>query len=133
MCDNLGFVYANKAGHSKDLHIYTIAKALNDVCLGLGARMKVYHTGRRTSVGDKVVDHLSKHEMEAAANLIPGMSDVSDKLPEAVGEWIRRPLPKQDLGRKVLEELQGRFPVKLGRDYRQDLEDLVLSGRLEEV
>ena len=90
----------------------------------------IVHTGRRTSVGDKIVDHLSKDEMDSVEHLSPGMKDVGDNLPKALSEWIKKPVPRVDLGRQVLAELSGKFPVKLGRDYRQDLVDLSASGRL---
>ena len=130
MCDNLGFVFAWKTGHSRDLSIYTMSKLVNDVAAGLGAQVMIVHTGRRTSVGDKIVDHLSKDEMDSVEHLSPGMKDVSDKLPKALGEWIKKPVPRVDLGRQVLTELSGKFPVKLGRDYRKDLGDMLASGRL---
>ena len=122
MCDNLEFVFAFRKGHSKDIHIYSLAKLVHDVGLGLGAQVRIFHTGRRTSVGDKVVDHLSKYEMDDAHSLVPNMLDVRDRLPRTMENWINKPRPCQDLGRKVLVELSRKFPVKLGRDYRADME-----------
>ena len=130
MCDNLGFVYAFRKGHSKDIHIYTLAKAVHDIGLGLGAQVRIFHTGRRTSVGDKVVDHLSKYEMVAVRNLVPNMLDVRDQLPRVLGDWINKPRPCQDLGRKALVELSRRFPVKTDRDYRTDMDVLLKEDRL---
>ena len=91
----------------------------------------IFHTGRRTSVGDKVVDHLSKFEMKEAHELVPGLKDVGERVPNSLNMWINKPLPCHDLGRRVLVELGRRFPVKLGRDYRRDLGHMLAGGKLD--
>ena len=83
-------------------------------------------------MGDQVVDHLSKHEMDKVASLVPGMRYVSSSISQVLRNWIRKPVPNRGLGREVLVELERQFPVKVGRDYRQDLWSTVLSRPMED-
>ena len=39
--------------------------------VGLGVQAKVYHTGRRTSMGERVADALSKGKMEEVEQEMP--------------------------------------------------------------
>ena len=116
MCNNMRFVWAFRNGHSKDLAIYTLAKLIFDVGKGLGANVRIIHTGRRTSVGDQVVDHLSKHEMSQVASLVPGMTDVSTAFSPVLRSWIMKPVSSRGLGRNVLVELNrnGRDMIRAG-------------------
>ena len=57
--DNSGFVWAHRKGSSTDELIYTLAKFMEGFCAGLGVKVKLFHTGRRTSMGERVVDALS--------------------------------------------------------------------------
>ena len=59
-----GFVWAHRKGQSKDEWIYTLAKMMEDFCQGVGVKLKLFHTGRRTTVGERVVDALSKGNMK---------------------------------------------------------------------
>jgi hypothetical protein len=49
--DNSGFVWAHAKGSSRDDYIYTLAKCLQDFCTGVGVLVKVFYTGRHTSLG----------------------------------------------------------------------------------
>ena len=53
-------MWAHRKGQSKDEWIRTIAKMMEDFCLGVGVKLKLFHTGRRTTVGERVADALSK-------------------------------------------------------------------------
>ena len=46
---------------SRSLSVYSVVKAVLDVADGL--KLKFCHTGRRSEVGVKVADHLSKGEL----------------------------------------------------------------------
>ena len=74
--DNSGFVWAHRKGSSRDDYIYTLAKLVEDFCAGVGLRVKLFHTGRRTSVGERVADALSKGNMKAVEDEMPGAVDV---------------------------------------------------------
>ena len=87
--DNLGFVYATESGCSTDEIIYTLSKCLKDVADGLGIQVAVFHTGRRTSVGDQIADDLSKGKLENMEDLMGDSQDVGlglskDRPPESL-------------------------------------------------
>ena len=48
-------MWAHRKGQSKDEWIWTIAKMMEDFCLGVGVKLKLFHTGRRTTVGERLV------------------------------------------------------------------------------
>ena len=52
-----GFVWAHRKGQSKDEWIYTIAKMMEDFCQGVGVKLRLFHTGRRTTVGRGLQTH----------------------------------------------------------------------------
>ena len=50
--------------------MYSVVKAVLDISDGLGVNVKFCHTGRRSEVGEKVADHLSKGELAQAGQLV---------------------------------------------------------------
>ena len=58
LCDNSGFVYSYEAKHSKCPYVYTIAKAINDVSVGLACNVKVVKTLRYTNTLVHICVHL---------------------------------------------------------------------------
>ena len=78
MIDNLGFVFANTSGCSTDEVIWTLSKCLATLAEGLGVQIRVFHTGRRTSLGDKVADDLSKGKVGQVMEDLPGSKNISD-------------------------------------------------------
>ena len=62
--DNIGFCYAWRKQHSRDLYSYTLTKAMCDIDHMRGIRIEVCHVPWRSAVGDQVVDHRSKNEVE---------------------------------------------------------------------
>ena len=62
--DNSGFVYASYNGISKCEYIYTLAKFIQDMASGIGVDIKLFHTGRRTTMEERIADALSKGNME---------------------------------------------------------------------
>ena len=103
--DNLGFVYATESGCSTDEIIYTLSKCLKDVADGLGIQVAVFHTGRRTSVGDQIADDLSKGKLENLEDLMGDSLDIGLGLSRELLNWLRFPRVDMDLGRRVLVEL----------------------------
>jgi hypothetical protein len=62
--DNSGFVWAHRRGSSRDEYIWTLAKFMVDFGRGLGVKVRLFHTGRRTSGGERIADALSKGNMK---------------------------------------------------------------------
>ena len=92
---------------------------------GLGEVARIFHTGRRTSIGERVADALSKRKMEEVYQEMPGAVDVSSRASKVLLDWIKNPLVDRALGRKGLLEVAGRVEVSLGRDYAMDLNKLL--------
>ena len=55
-----------------------MAKYIEDMNVGLGVKAKIFHTGRRTSIGERVADALSKGKMEEVDQEMRGAIDVTD-------------------------------------------------------
>ena len=83
MIDNLGFVYANEAGCSTDEYVWTLSKCVATLAEGLGVQIKVFHTSRRTSLGDKIADDLSKGKVDLVKPLVE--TDVSHRISKVPG------------------------------------------------
>ena len=128
--DNSGFVWAHTKGSSRDDYIYTLAKCLQDFCTGIGVLVKVFHTGRRTSAGERVADALSKGNMREVEEEMPGAVDVSWKKSQVLERWIHDPRVGRDLASKLLREVQSRVEVHVGRDYALEMEDMLKEKRL---
>ena len=91
MIDNLGFCYASSSGCSADEIIWTLSKALADLAEGLGVPIKVFHTSRRTSLGDKVADDLSKDKVLDVMQALPGSRDVTTRASRVMLSWLKSP------------------------------------------
>ena len=117
--DNIGFCYAWRKQHSRDLYIYTLTKAMRDIEQMLEIKIEVYHVPRRSAVGDQIVDHLSKNEVEKVEELV-GKEGRIVATSTLLDNWIRRPFVAWDLGKRILEGLKYE---RLGawRDYVADL------------
>ena len=128
--DNSGFVWAHTKGSSRDDFIYTLAKCLEDFCTGIGVLVKIFHTGRRTSTGERFADALSKGNMKEVEEEMPGAVDVSGRKSRVLERWIQDPRVDRDLASKVLREVQTRVEVSVGRDYTLDMEELLRAKKL---
>ena len=120
--DNIGFCYAWMKGHSKDLYIYTLTKAMRDIARMAEVQVEVCHVLRRSEIGDEVVDSLSKNEMGESERKVLG---VTEKCPGSnlLLRWIRQPVVLGDMGRGIVMELnQGN--IVPGRDYGKDMRNL---------
>ena len=98
---------------------------VQDMSKGLGVRARIFHSGRRTGVGERVADALSKGKMEEVHQEMPGAVDVSHRASRVLLNWIQNPRVDRALGRRGLLEVAGRVDVSMGRDYALDLEDIL--------
>ena len=121
MIDNLGFVFANTSGCSTDEIIWTLSKCLATLAEGLGVQIRVFHTGRRTSLGDKVADDLSKGKVGQVMEDLPGSKNISDRVSKTMLKWLDFPKVEMELGRSVLLELAANpdLDVHVGVSYRR--------------
>jgi hypothetical protein len=126
MIDNIGFCYANQSGCSTDEIIWTLSKCLATLAEGLGVQIRVFHTGRRTSLGDKVADDLSKGKIGQVMEDLPGSRNVSDRVSKRMLSWLRYPSGDMELGRSVLLELAAKpdLDVHVGFSYRSAAREL---------
>lgn len=129
--DNIGFVYAFNKGHSRDLHIYTLVRAMKYVSEHLEFKLHVIHVSRRTEIGDQLVDHLSKGEVEKVMVLKPSVVEVVI-WSETMKRWIRQPRVLWDLGRLVMLESDS-FRDSVGKDYKADMRKISLLLKWKKV
>jgi hypothetical protein len=125
MVDNSGFCWAHKKGCSRCDYIYTLAKFIEDMSLGLGVQAKVFHTGRRTSSGERVADALSQGMMDEVEMEMPGARDVSARASKVLLNWIANQRVYRELGRKGLMEVSRGCEVVQGRDYTMDMQEIL--------
>jgi len=129
--DNSGFVWAHRKGCSRDEYVWTLAKFMEDFGRGLGVKVKLFHTGRRTSKGERIADALSKGNMEEVKNEMPDGVDVSEKCSKVLNRWIHDPRVDRDLARRVLGEVQSKVEVFIGMNITLEMEEMLREGRLE--
>ena len=129
--DNSGFVYAYTKGSSRCEFIYTLAKYVSDFCRCIGVQEKIFHTGRRTSVGERVADALSKGNFNEVQEEMPGAVDVSHRTSEVRRRWINDPRVDRALARRVLNEVASRVEVVQERDMVLEMESILREKRLE--
>ena len=129
--DNSGFVYAYTKGSSRCEFIYTLAKYVSDFCRCIGVQAKIFHTGRRTSVGERVADALSKGNFKEVQEEMPGAVDVSHRTSEVLRRWINDPRVDRALARRVLNEVASRVEVFQERDMVLEMESILREKRLE--
>ena len=103
---------------------------MEDFCTGLGVKVKLFHTGRRTSKGERVADALSKGNMREVEEEMPGAVDVSGRGSKVLERWIHDPRVDRDLARRVLREVAPRVDVHIGRDYVLEMEEMLSEDRL---
>ena len=79
----------------------------------------MFHTSRRTSLGDKVADDLSKDKVLDVMQALPGSRDVTAKASKVLLSWLKAPRVDMELGRAVLVELamQTEVEVQVGLSY----------------
>ena len=106
LVDNIGFMWAAQNGNSRDEHVWTLVNCLDNLSRGLGVNIKVFHTRRRTRLGDQIADDLSKGFLHRLHDSLPGHRDVSSMASRALLKWIERPMVRFELAREVLLEVK---------------------------
>jgi hypothetical protein len=109
--DNMGTVWAAVNQTSRSLVVYTVVKFILDVADGLGVKVKLCHTGRRSSVGEQVVDHLNKGKVKQAKALVELKESRKMGMSKVLGRWFNNLRPEVGLGRRCLQEVVARVPV----------------------
>jgi hypothetical protein len=66
---------------------------------GLGVQIKVFHTSRLTSLGDKIADDLSKGKVDLVRPLVE--TDMSHRVSKVLMAWLNNPRVSMELGRDV--------------------------------
>ena len=125
LVDNIGFMWAAHNGNSRDEHVWTLVNCLDSLARGLGVNIKVFHTKRRTSLGDQIADDLSKGIVSNLNDSLPGHSDVSYTASRVLLKWIERPMVKFELGRDVLLEVKATMglDINAGPSYTSMSQD----------
>ena len=126
--DNAGFVYSCAKGTSKCEYVYTMAKYIADMSAGMGVNIKLCHTGRRTTSGEKICDALSKGEFSEVKLEMPDGKDISERASKVLLRWINNPTVTRSLGRQGLQEVASQCDVELGRDYSLERYNLIKTG-----
>ena len=122
--DNIGFCYAFRKGHSRDLYIYTLVKAMAYISQQLEFQVHVVHVPRRTQLGDEIVDHLSKGEINEVERLRPEARSTRIKCGHLF-KWIERPGVSWDLGREILLSIED-WKGFVGLDYKAKMSEISL-------
>ena len=119
LVDNIGFMWATHNGFSRDEHVWTLVNCLDSLARGLGVRIKVFHTRRRTNLGDQIADDLSKGVLSSLNDSLPGHIDLSSTASKTLLKWIERPMVKFELGRDVLLEVKASMclDINVGPSY----------------
>ena len=112
-------MWAYKNGSSSEELVWTLAKCLFSVSQGLGVPVKVFHTRRRTDLGDELADDLSKNKLDSIKQAMPGDSDRSHRVSSVLLKWLENPRVRMELGRDVLMELKAKSKaaVEVGLSY----------------
>ena len=84
--------------------------------------VRIFHTGRRTTVGERVADALSKGNFVEVEKEMPGAVDVTHRCSRVLSRWIHDPRVDRAMGRRCLQEMAVRGDVMVGRDYFLDME-----------
>ena len=125
-------MWAHRKGQSKDEWIWTIAKMMEDFCLGVGVKLRLFHTGRRTTVGERVADALSKGDWKEVEREMPGAVDVSGRKSVVLDRWLHDPRVDRDMASRVLREVSTRVDVHIGKNYVLEMEEMLREERLKE-
>ena len=116
MVDNIGAVWASVKESSRSKLVYTVIKAILDVADGLGVRVKMVHTGRRSDVGEAIADHLSKGEV-MKARMEWGLVGNQVTVSKALNYWMTQVNVDVFLARSLLQDLSRTVEVYTGLDY----------------
>ena len=97
--------------------VYSVVKAVLDVADGLGVKVEFCHTGRRSEVGEKVADHLSKGGLAKAGQLVELKEEKKREVSKQMEFFLDNIKADVSLGRRLLRELKARVEVFMGVDF----------------
>jgi len=109
--DNSGSVRIWQKGYSSSCGLCTtLVKAMSTVAAALGTRLDICKIRRCSNTGAKMADALSKAEFReffalADSNQWPVQQEAA-RVSKAVLQWVCNPVEDDDLGCKILAELQ---------------------------
>ena len=117
--DNAGSVRIWEKGYSSSCRLCTtIVKATATVAAALGCRLEVEKIRRCSSPGAVMADALSQGDFRrfraAAAEGGVRPAVLPAVVPRAIGRWLARPVPDDDLGERILREMAAAGTVLLG-------------------
>ena len=95
---------------------------------GMGVNIKLFHTGRRTTAGERICDALSKREFNEVRQEMPDGKDISERASKVLLRWINNPIVTRGLGRQGLQEVASQCDVELGREYSLEEYNLIKNG-----
>jgi len=117
--DNAGSVRIWQKGYSSSCRLCTtIVKATATVAAALACRLEVVKIRRCSNPGAVMADALSQGDFRrfraaaAAAGWEPAATPAV--IPRAIGRWLARPVPDDDLGERVLREMAAAGTLLLG-------------------
>ena len=95
-------------------------------------QIKVFHTSRRTSLGDEVADDLSKEKVDLVRQELATSTDLSHRVSKVLMAWLNNTRVSMELVRDMLMELKARtdLHVHIGLCYATAAMEMgVLCGR----
>ena len=109
--DNKGFYYSYNKGYSSDPYLMTVVMALSAMARALDINLWVRWTPRRSGLGERVADDLSKADFRAARENIPRLSKEPSDISRTLISWIENPIQSRVLGQAMVEECSRITPV----------------------
>ena len=106
MVDNSGFIGVYGKKHSACPYSYTIAKAIHDVGVGFGCRVKVINTRQCSGPGEVAADALSHRDFEQVWAQMPLKHQDPARIPPILLRWIQDQDQDQDPHQSVVIALQ---------------------------
>ena len=104
--DNSGSVHIWRKGYCSPCPLTTtVARATHVVASGLGCRLDVAKITRCSTRGAVQADNLSKAAFHRFLGLWEGPLPDPSRVPLALLRWIRRPVPSDSLGDRILDEI----------------------------
>ena len=110
--DNMGCHYAWKAGYSnQDVLATTLVKALGHLEAAMGLTLFIEHVPRCSTPEAVIVDSLSKGDLSPLEFLIKNSNfQPLPRVPNALLRWLQDPVPDEDLGPRILNEIAQKNP-----------------------
>ena len=89
----------------------TLLLAMHQVSTALCCELFLTNIGRCSNDEANAADALSKCDMKRFLQYMPEANIVPEEVPSALLSWIENPVPDRDLGKRIIEEMQGKFKL----------------------